>query len=315
MPPPRIRALRADDLDEADRIFRLAFGTFLGLPDPARFAGDADYVRSRFRAAPAAAFAAEVDGRLAGSVFAVTWGTLGFFGPLSVRPDLWDQGVAQRLLEPVMGYFDAAGVTHAGLFTFAQSAKHVGLYGKFGFHPRFLTAVMAKRVAAPAVADAGGTRLGLLGEAERRATVAAARTIAGTLHPGLDLGAEIAATARLGLGDTVLVTDGDVPVGFAVCHVGAGTEAGGGTCYVKFGAVPDDVDRERRFTRLLDACEGFARDAGATTLTAGVNLARDRAYALLRARGFRTVLQGVAMHRPNAPAYSRPGVFALDDWR
>src|SRR6185369_3343147 len=41
------------------------------------------------RAAPDAAFAADVDGRLAGSVFAATWGTLGFFGPLSVRPDLW----------------------------------------------------------------------------------------------------------------------------------------------------------------------------------------------------------------------------------
>ena len=316
IPPvtPLIRPLRAEDLDEADRIFRVAFGTFLGLPDPTVFAGDTDYVRSRFRAAPEAAFAAEVDGRLAGSVFAATWGTFGFFGPLSVRPDLWDQRVAQRLLEPVMAHFDAAGVTQAGLFTFAQSAKHVGLYGKFGFHPRFLTAVMAKSVA-PTVGMSGGTRFGTLGDADRRAALAAARAIAETLHTGLDLGAEIAATTRLALGDTVVVTDGDRPVGFAVCHVGAGTEAGSGTCYVKFGAVPDDLDRERRFARLLDACEVFARDAGATTLMAGVNLARDRAFAILKARGFRTVIQGVAMHRPNAPAYSRPAVFALDDWR
>ncbi len=319
MTPPVIRQLRADDLDEADRIFRVAFGTFLGLPDPTVFAGDTDYVRSRFRAAPEAAFAADVDGRLAGSVFAATWGTLGFFGPLSVRPDLWDRGVAQRLLEPVIAHFDAARVTHAGLFTFAQSAKHVGLYGKLGFHPRFLTAVMAKPLRADRVAPAAdapsAARFGALGEADRRAALAAARAIAETLHPGLDLAAEITATTRLGLGDTVVVDDGDRPFGFAVCHVGPGTEAGSGTCYVKFGAVPDDLDRERRFARLLDACEAFARDAGAATLTAGVNLARDRAYAMLRARGFRTIIQGVAMHRPNAPAYSRPEVFALDDWR
>jgi hypothetical protein len=32
-------------------------------------------------------------------------------------------------------------------------------------------------------------------------------------------------------------------------------------------------------------------------------------------RGFRTVIQGVTMHRPNQPGYSRPGLFALDDWR
>jgi hypothetical protein len=33
------------------------------------------------------------------------------------------------------------------------------------------------------------------------------------------------------------------------------------------------------------------------------------------ARGFRTVIQGVAMHRPNEVGYSRAGVYILDDWR
>ncbi len=37
--------------------------------------------------------------------------------------------------------------------------------------------------------------------------------------------------------------------------------------------------------------------------------------AFVRARGYRTVIQGVAMHRPNQPAYSRPDVLAIDDWR
>jgi hypothetical protein len=32
-------------------------------------------------------------------------------------------------------------------------------------------------------------------------------------------------------------------------------------------------------------------------------------------RGFRGVVNVVTMHRPNEPGYSRPGVFALDDWR
>ena len=31
--------------------------------------------------------------------------------------------------------------------------------------------------------------------------------------------------------------------------------------------------------------------------------------------GFRTDIQGVAMHRPNEPGYSRPGVYLIDDWR
>ena len=33
-----IRPLRETELDAADRIFREAFGTFVGLPDPLRFA-------------------------------------------------------------------------------------------------------------------------------------------------------------------------------------------------------------------------------------------------------------------------------------
>jgi len=32
-------------------------------------------------------------------------------------------------------------------------------------------------------------------------------------------------------------------------------------------------------------------------------------------RGFRTDIQGVTMHRPNEPGYSRVGVYVLDDWR
>ena len=32
-------------------------------------------------------------------------------------------------------------------------------------------------------------------------------------------------------------------------------------------------------------------------------------------RGFRTRMQGVAMHRGNAAGYNRPGVYVIDDWR
>ena len=50
-------------------------------------------------------------------------------------------------------------------------------------------------------------------------------------------------------------------------------------------------------------------------LLAGVNLAREEAYRYMAAQGFRSEIQLVTLHRPNEPAYSRPGVYALDDWR
>ncbi len=310
-----VRALHGDDLPAADRIFRLAFGTFLGLPDPASFAGDTDFIRTRWCIEPRRAFVAEEHGALVGSVFAACWGTFGFFGPLSVHPDRWGAGVAQRLLEPVMAGFDAAGVTHAGLFTFAQSAKHVGLYGKYGFHPRFLTIVAAKAPVPPAVPPSW-IRATALPVAERATVWRDCRALTETLHAGLDLAIELRAAVDERLGDVVLLRDADGEVvGFAVCHVGPGTEAGGNTCYVKFAAVACWTGAEERFGELLDACEAFALEAGVGTLVAGVNLGRERAAAVLRARGFRTIIQGVAMHRPNVAGYSRSDVYALDDWR
>jgi GNAT superfamily N-acetyltransferase len=145
-PSVAIRALAETDLPEAERIFRLAFGTFLGAPDPETFWSDRDYVRGRWQAPDVAAFAAEVGGELVGSNFATRWGSVGFFGPLTIRPDLWDRGIGARLVEAVTASFDEWGTRHAGLFTFAQSAKHVGLYQKYGYWARFLTAIMSAPV-------------------------------------------------------------------------------------------------------------------------------------------------------------------------
>lgn len=55
---PVVRQLAAGDVPEADRVFRLAFGTFLGLPDPQSFTGDADIVGTRWRASPGLALGA-----------------------------------------------------------------------------------------------------------------------------------------------------------------------------------------------------------------------------------------------------------------
>ena len=80
------RPLKENDLEEADHIFQLILGKLLGLPNSIMFMGDADYLRARWQADLASAFAAEADGELIGSNFATKWGNVGFFGPASVRP-------------------------------------------------------------------------------------------------------------------------------------------------------------------------------------------------------------------------------------
>src|SRR5215216_5884689 len=97
-----VRPLQENDLSAADHIMRLAFGTFLGLPEPTTFMGDAGYVRTRWLADPSTAFGAEIDGELVASNFATHWGSVGFFGPLTVHPDHWERQIASRLMEPIL---------------------------------------------------------------------------------------------------------------------------------------------------------------------------------------------------------------------
>jgi len=293
---------------------RVAFGTFLGLPEPATFMGDAAYVRSRWTACPEAAFAAEVDGRLVGSNFATRWGSFGFFGPLTLDPALWGRSVAGRLMEPVVERFEAWGVTHAGLFTFAHSPKHIGLYQKYGFRPRSLTLLLEKSVGPTEVPPEGWQAYSRLSEGGRREALASCRRLTDGIYPGLDVTPEIEAMERQSLGETVLVGEGE-RVGVAACHSGPGSEAGSGACYIKFGAAAPGPGARRHFGRLLRACEAFAAGAGATRLTAGVNAARREAYEEMLAAGFRIAHTGIAMHRPNEPGFSRQGAFVIDDWR
>lgn len=312
------------DLEDADEIMRLAFGTFLGLPANVRFMGDADYVRTRYNADPSAALVAETgDGKIIGSNFALDWGSVGVFGPLTIHPDYWDKGVAKQLLEETMKIFRNWGSSHLGLFTFAQSSKHVHLYQKFSFWPRFLTAVMSANVeqpkgvdSAPNIENATSSAFSELSAQDKAASLLDCRNLTNAIYPGLDLKKEIGSVDRQKLGDTIMIRDAKSQlVGFAVCHSGPNTEAGGGVCYVKFGAVKRDGSSAKNFSHLVDACIEYARSRNASKLVAGANTARHGAYTHLIGRGFRTELQGVVMHSPNEPGYNLPDVYVIDDWR
>jgi GNAT superfamily N-acetyltransferase len=347
--------MHEDDLQDADRIMRLAFGTFIGLPDPVSFAGDADYVYTRFRADPQAALVAESDGEVVGSNFALNWGSVGVFGPLTIHPQYWGKGVAKLLLQETMNIFERWNVRHAGLFTFAESSKHIHLYQKFDFWPRFLTAMMSKPVDKGAGFSAALTaqpndkkseknrknnnpfrRYSHLETAsEKEQAIQACKALTDKIYDGLDLAIEIYSVDKQKLGDTILIYDrrdndddndaakygggsggdDDSLAGFAICHCGAKTEAGSGNCYIKFGAAAPGQDSQEKFGRLLDACEPFAGSEKLSRITAGINMGRHEAYRTMVARNFRTDLQGVAMHRYNDPGYNTEDVYLIDDWR
>jgi GNAT superfamily N-acetyltransferase len=316
--PIKVGPLKQSELEEADRIVRLAFGTFLGLPSPLDFMGDRTFMAPRWRSTHSKVIAAREGGRLIGSNVATRWGSFGFFGPLTVLPEYWDRGVAQRLLEATMTIFDKWGLRHSGLFTFPQSAKHVCLYQKFGYWPRYLTAIMTrtpeanpalqvKRAGAPALLSA-------FTKVEREQAIRACWKLTHKIDKGLDLTGEIRAVLAQRTGDVVLTSTRGVLDAFAVCLNGSGSEGGENTCYIKFGAARGGAGAGERFDKLLDACEDFAGSRG-VIVEAGVNLAREDAYRRMRSHGYRVAMQGVAMQRPHADGFNRAGAYVIDDWR
>jgi N-acetylglutamate synthase-like GNAT family acetyltransferase len=317
-----IHPMRQSDIPEADRIMRLAFGTFLGLPNPLSFMGDAGYVKTRYTANPSAALVAEVNGKLAGSNFALNWGSVGIFGPLTIHPDLWNKGVAKRLLQETMELFDKWKIKHAGLFTFAQSIKHIHLYQNFGFWPRFLTSIMSKTIGQtqePEQSSYHWSRFSELNSYEKKRAIEECTDLTNQIYNGLNLETEINSVEKQHLGDTILLRENNISDSIlnamAICHCGPGTEAGSGTCYVKFGAVRPSQDSPTYFDHFLAVCELFASSQQLSRITAGVNLGRRNAYRKMIEHHFRTDLQGVAMHKPNDAGYNTEDIYVIDDWR
>lgn len=306
--------MHEQDLDAADRVLRLAFGTIRGLADPDAAFGDSDLVRTRFRAAPEHAWAAELDGDVVGSVFAARWGSFGVLGPLTVDPGRWDRGIGGRLLEPVLEAFESWGLRQAGLFTFADSPKHLGLYQKHGFWPGSLTVVASKETVSPG--RGSYTLVSSEPESRRKRVLDEVRELTDRVFPGLDLGREIAAVIEQEIGDTLLLRRQGTLEGIAVCHRGAGSEAGSDACYVKFAAARPGEGAEARFEALLDACEAYAAESGLGRLVAGVDTGRLDAYRRLLARRFGIERVGLSMRlRPEAPDFDTPAHYVIDDRR
>ena len=308
-----IRLLQEQELSEADKISRLAFGTFIGLPDPIKFFGDRYYMQ-RWYTEPKAALAAEIDGQLVGSNFISKWGSFGFFGPLSVHPNFWNQGVGKKLMSATMECLRNWQTQHICFFTFSQSPKHLHFYQKFGFMPHFLTSICTKSVSQKQQ-QLKSIRYSQISPEQQKNYLQASQELTNNIYSGLDLQSEILAVENKRLGDTLFIWENSNLEGFAVCHYGAGTEAGSDTCYIKFGAVNSGKKGSDRFAKLLNECETFSNIIGMSKLVAGVNTARQQAYIQILNMGFKIDILGVAMQYPKELGYNNPDTYVIDDLR
>ena len=310
--PATITPLTEADLDAADEVMRAAFAERWGAR-PGEAFRDRSMLRARLKLHPAGAVVAHLDGEVAGSALAVHWGSVAVFGPLSVRPDAQGRGIGRALLAAALERMAVWNAEHTGLFTWSESPGHLVLYGSERFWPRFLSLMMAK----PLPADAAGEcrTFGALPPAEREGALAACGELSAAVRPGLDLSAEIRGLSEHGFGDTVLLGDAGGLDGFAVCHTGAGSEAGSGHCLVKFAAARPGAAARQRFGDLIAACERFAAARDAFRIETMVDAGRVGACRLLLDRDYVVAFQGVNMHRDARAGYDGPDDWVADDWR
>ena len=305
-----IRPLEEADVERAEHVCRLAFGTFFGLADPLSFRGDGALVRPRFLADPSGVLVAETGDGIVGSGLATDWGSVGLLGPLTVHPDCWSTGIGRLLTGALLKLLDARGHDFVGLLTHPQSVRHVRLYESFGFELQRPISVLRREAPQASMPE----RARLLDDPSESGACCA---VADAVWPGLDHGREIAAVLGQGLGDTVVLArpGGDGLAGYAVCHYGAGSEGNSSLLFVKAAAVRPGPGAEADFHDLLAACEALAARRGAGAIAAGTNTGRREAYRALRARGYESFMNAVAMLRPSGEGYGTPGTWAIDDWR
>ena len=308
-----IRLLDEGDLLEAGAILRRAFATQFGMP-PDTFWMDRDFVTGRWVTNPSLAFGAWIEDRLVGSSLGTSWGSLGVFGPISTHPDAWNRGIARLLIPPVLERLNELGARHLAFFTIAESTKHIALYQRFGFWPRFLTAIMTRPVDSNEIVGES-VRYSAIADADQAHWLDACRALTTEVRDGLDLTAEIRTAHTHGHGDSVFLTDSSRVEAVALCEYGPKSPAGAGSCLIRFAAVHPGSDAELPFNRLLTACERLATDQGLKQVVACVNASRPKAYRHLLAMGFRAQRNGVTMHRPNEDAYNQTSAFLLDDLR
>jgi predicted N-acetyltransferase YhbS len=276
-----IRAFLPQDLPDADAVYRAAFANQFGI-EPSRFRVGSDALGLRLRGQPHCCFVAADHHGILGSIVGLDWGNIWILGPLTVAPAAQGSGIARQLVDT---FLEAAGSRLVGLWTFPSSLKHLYLYQRVGFLPRYLVGVGAFP------AQAGPPLL----------QASLADLPSGSIFAGLDLSREQG-------GSVLALPSGDAA---ALVHVGAGSEAGPDELYVKFAAAssPD------AFRQLLHGLAATASHESLLRVKAGVNTARRGAWAALQDQGWRPAMFGVAMHRPDLPAWDHSDAWVIDDWQ
>jgi GNAT superfamily N-acetyltransferase len=235
-------------------------------------------------------------------------GTEGWMGPLAVRTEYQGSGTGKEIVTRGVEWLKSQGATVIGLETMPRTMDNIGFYARLGFMPGRLTITTTLEASYGEVP----TRLiGRLSPGACADALAECRDLVQRLVPGYDFTRDILLTSELGLGDTVLLYDGDRIVGFALAHTAPLVE---GRAREELRVLKLVLEDASRLDDLIRATGDFARRSGTRRLALrlqGEYLAPfQRIIALgghIRWTDLRMSLGGFEERRPTTG-------FALSNW-
>lgn len=209
-------------------------------------------------------------------------GVEGWMGPLAVRTDRQERGVGRMIVTAAIEWLGAAGATVIGLETMPRTIDNIGFYSRLGFDPHHLTITMtgdaSRQVLGPDVVRlsgvSAGTRAGLIDACRERLDRSAA---------GYDYAREMALTAELNLGDTVVVHRASTVEAFAVCHT-ASLASGRGAEELR--VLKLFAASQEAFLALVGCVETVAADAMLSRVSIRCQTGQREAYRALLERGY-----------------------------
>jgi GNAT superfamily N-acetyltransferase len=139
-------------------------------------------------------------------------GDEGWMGPLAVRADQQGHGVGKEVVTRGIAWLRHRAAKVIGLETMPRTMDNIGFYSRLGFVPGQLTVTLSHEAYRH---ESLPELLSRMSPAARDDAVAECRALLQRVLPGSDYSREIALTAELQLGDTMVLRDGDARVASA----------------------------------------------------------------------------------------------------
>jgi GNAT superfamily N-acetyltransferase len=235
-------------------------------------------------------------------------GAEGWMGPLAVRSDQQGHGVGKDIVMRGVTWLRGRGAKVIGLETMPRTMDNIGFYSRLGFVPGQLTLTLSHEAQR---GDSPVELLSRLSPGARDDAIAECRALLQQMLPGSDYSREIALTAELQLGDTVLLRDRETLVGFALAHTAPLVE---GRTRDELRVLKLVLAEERRFSAFAKVVATYARQSGVRRVSFRMQGEYSDAYRQAVSMGMQVRWTDLRMSLDAYPDRAPCAGMALSNW-